>query len=154
MRRQRLKWVFYFFMGVLAIFSGTQILLSFIDLMTAGSNLIQLTFVEPENNLEIQRHPYYTLCPVFEKSANLSNQATDLMSVVLQNTMYYPVSLFVSLLNSQSLTAERFSTWVKMKNASKDLDNVLVHCTTFRFPNNITLGKNAAKVWTTISISM
>ncbi len=146
MRRKSLKWTFWSLIGLLAIFSGTQIVLSFMDLLRAGSNLIQLTFVEPENNQEIRQHPYYTLCPIFEWTANLSDTNITLTQTLVNNSRYFPPSLFVELLNSPVLDVEQFSTWVKMKDVNKDRQDTLVHCTTFSIRNTITIGKNEAKV--------
>ncbi len=130
---------------VLVIFCGTQIVQSLLQLVTAGSNLIQLTLVEPENN-DIQQHPYYTVCPILESSANLSDPDADFLSVITENAMYYPVATSLKILNSQSLTVKQSSTWVKMKDAGKDKTVRLVHCTTFHIPKEITLGRTEAKV--------
>ncbi len=147
MKRLCLKWIFHFVIAMLAAFSGVQILLSLSDLFSdAGSNLVQLTFVEPDNNLEFQKHPYYTVCPILEKSANLSDPTSTLLNVIDKNGLFYPPSLFIEILNGPSLKVTRFSTWVKMKTASKDQSDALVHCTTYSIPNNITLGSNEAKV--------
>ncbi len=146
MRRKSLQWTFWSLIAILAVFSGTQIILSFIDLLQAGSNLILLTFVEPENNLEIRKHPYYTFCPIFETSANLSDTNVTLLQTIVNNSRYFPPSLYLELLNSPVLNVEQFSTWVKMKGVKKDQKDTLVHCTTFSIKNNITLGKNEAKV--------
>ncbi len=145
MKRSSLKLLIQLVALALAIFLASQILLSFLDLLQARSNLIQLTFVEPGNNLEVQQHPYYTICPIFETSANLSDPDMDLFSAMTQNAKYFPVSLFFSLINSQSLTAVQSTTWAKMKTSKKHRE-ILVPCTTFNIPNNVTLGQNEARV--------
>ncbi len=146
MKRNGSKVVFCVVIVALVIFSGSQIILSFIDLVQASSNLVQLTFVEPENNPEVRRHPYYTVCPIYETSANLSNTSLDLFDVMNENARYYPDAMILGFINDQSLTWERFTTWVKMKDASKDQRDILVPCTTFNIPNNISMGQASAKV--------
>ncbi len=150
MRRSSLKWFFRFVVGILAVFSGAQIFTSFLELLDARSNLIQLTLVEPENNLDIQRHPYYTICPIFDTLANVTKPDATLESAIMEATASFPESLFVSLLNSQALTASRFTTWVKMKDISKNQTETLIPCTTFDIPKNVTLGKSEGKVRTDI----
>ncbi len=136
--------IFSVVIGSLAIFSGVQILSSFLELLQAGSNLIHLRFLEPENNLEIQQHPYYTICPIFDKPANVTN--ASLASAMMDGTAPYPGSIFLPLLNSQALKAYRFSTWVKMRDSSKRQMETLMQCTTYDIPRNVTPGKNEGKV--------
>ncbi len=146
MQRKGLKWFFYSVAAIMAIFLLVQILVSLVDLILSHSNLIQLTFVKPENNLDVQRHPYYTVCPIFETSADLSDPDMDLQRAMTLNSRYYPVALFLAIMNSQSLTMDRFTTWVKMKDASKNQRELFVQCTTFSIPNNVSLGQNEGKV--------
>ncbi len=139
--------IFIIVIGSLAIFSGVQIVSSFLELLQAGSNLIHLILVEPENNLEIQKHPYYTICPIFEKPLNVTGSNATLASAMMNSTVPYPESLFLPLFNSQALKANRFTTWVKMRDSSKRQMETLMQCTTFEIPRNVTPGKNEGKVW-------
>ncbi len=148
MKRQNIRGAFRFLVvGALTIFTVSQIVVSFVDLLDSfGSNrLIQLTFVEPENNLEIRQHPYYTVCPIFENSANLSSPSATLLTTIIENTRAFPMALYLELFNSKALAAEHFSTWVKMKDSYRDRRETLIHCTTFSIPTEIKLGQNEAK---------
>ncbi len=148
MKAKTLVWTVHFSMvAILTTFTGSQIILSFVDLLASGSNLITLTFVEPDNNLQIRTHPYYTVCPIFYDSANVSDPGVTLLSAYMDNTRAFPKALYLDLVNSQALNARQFSTWVKMMDAYKDRGATLVHCTTTKIANNISLGQNEAKVY-------
>ncbi len=144
MKRKSLRLYFNVSVGIAAAFSITQILVSFADLLQAGSDLVRLTLVEQEeNDPGLQRHPLYTICPIYEWSANLTSENVNLRSAMIQNTVVYPPVLFLSLFNSPTLEANRYTTWAKMMDQMR---SILVQCHTFDIDKNIPLGGVESKV--------
>ncbi len=147
MRRKSLKLGFRAIFSITVVFSVTQITMSLVDLLQGQSNLVQLTYVEPENNFELQRHPLYTICPIFEQSANLSLPGQTLRTVMINNTVFYPTVLLLKLLNSPALEAKRYTTWTKMIDTVDGLRQIiLVQCQTFDISNDIAIGGMESKV--------
>ncbi len=89
------------FAAILIIYNGIQVILSMQLTINGLSQLVQLTYIDAgENNQARIQHPYYTICPILYKSANLDDPNATLVSVMLENSFYHPLVNFLSVFNS------------------------------------------------------
>ncbi len=150
------------FAAILLIYNGVQVARTTMRTIEGISRLIKLTYIDANENDQARiRHPYYTVCPILNKTADLENPNATLVSVMLENSFYHSLVNFLPVLNSAKsvikhlggtshvdqflfrLTqVERYSTWLKMRPSSKQKDSdSLVLCHTFDIPHNVTLGQ-------------
>ena len=118
-------------------------LISVYRFMTGGN--IVVTPVDEKHN-EYFRHPLYTICPVLQQNANVSDKSATLLSVMLENGLAIAPVNYHSLLNDPSNEPEAYTTWTPglANNGSRHL--VMMQCQTFDFAKNVTPGNFDGKV--------
>ncbi len=110
-----------------------------------SSAKIQLTTVKADRNQEIH-HPLYTICPIYNESANLFHPGATLGSVMVQNSMNLNPAMVLDYQNSLTVKTRMFTTWVKTHSANKKQQTFLVQCQTFQVQDPVVPGKQEGKV--------
>ncbi len=88
------------FFAVLLIYNGAQVVQEVITALEGISHIVQLTYIDTkENDQSNIRHPYYTICPILNKMADLNHPGATLVSVMLENSFYHPLVHYMSIFN-------------------------------------------------------
>ena len=95
---RQLVWAFAI---TLVVYNTVQIVLSTLHTLEGISNTAQLTYVDvDENDQANTRHPYYTICPILNKMADLESPNQTLVSVMVENSIFHPVVYFFDIFNT------------------------------------------------------
>ena len=145
-QRTKLKWIVRIVTLTMIVYNLGQIAVSLQRLLQQGQlDIVQLTYVEAEHNQDQRKHPYYTVCPILSQYPNISEPIVNLQVYMVRATIYYRNVILFPLLNTQSLVAERYSTFLKTKDSTRDRKEILVQCQTLSIPSNVTLGQLDSK---------
>ncbi len=100
-RRRSTKFLIGAFAAILIVYNGVQIVWSTIDTIKGLSSLVQLTYVDAdENNQDATKHPFYTICPILDQMANLEDSNATLLSVMQDNSFFFALVNYLSVWNS------------------------------------------------------
>ncbi len=100
MKRIGLKRLVKAFTALLIVYNVVQIVLTTILTIEGISSLIQLTYINAdENDQSTIRHPYYTICPILEPMADLDAPNATLLSIMLKNSHFHPMVNFIPVMN-------------------------------------------------------
>ncbi len=99
LRRQKLwkRRILRAFTAILLVYNGYQIINSAHGTIEGLSSFVQLTYNDAnENERANTQHPYYTICPILDQTANLNNPNATLQSVMQENSFDHPPVNYMS----------------------------------------------------------
>ena len=104
-----------------------------------------LTFYDIELNKDL-KHPLYTICPVYEESANLKKEDATLRSVMVENSAKKENIVFEELINEGIKPPIKTTVWLKAHQFRKKSTVTLMQCFTHEFKHTIDPGNPNGKV--------
>ena len=100
-RQRAIRQLVWAFAGILIAYNAVQIVWSTLLTLEGISNTAQLTYVDvDENDQANTKHPYYTICPILNKMADLESANQTLVSVMVENSMFHPIVYFFDIFNT------------------------------------------------------
>ena len=108
-------------------------------------SFVIVTSVDKENN-EHFKHPLYTICPIFNNSANIYDSEATLYSVMVENSAPLPNTYVHLMLSNIGNLPVMSTTWLKTHDPDSPSRTILVQCQTYSYQGYVTPGKFSGRV--------